>query len=535
MEWVYVVGLALVLLASVLLIRQLDRPAGDWARTVRSRLLMGIPWGTLVAVGFVLFVYLVIQDGRANVYDPVRIPFQAWSYRYPTGMFFAGFAHADYGHLIGNVTATLVLGTLAEAAFSHYPQRKGAVSFGRRLTNPYVRAFVIFPLGVIIVGLLTGIFALGPVIGFSGVVFAFAGLALVRYPLTTVIGILVIQAIRRLFNAIRRPTISAGIDAPAPAAPWWAEIAVQGHAIGLFIGVAIGLYLLHRRGIRPPAWRIWTAVFLFGIAQGLWAVYWFEGTDRFLLYQGIGVILVVILAMLITATLTSSSRELAFEFSHRQVAIGIFLICLVLLAVPAVMVNLVTTESGVAGEHAGIDVEDYRVIYGEEVTNRMVAVVDIDIAGLGEVRTSGVIVVSEQRDIWMTAISKQRLQSRGQGTVTLGGIGWREHVTAEWDAWKPVGNDSVYQVWLEGPDERVHAFAADAQRAEPIIANHTFDIFIDDAQFNVGVERDGDHVGTAAIPAHNETATIGEIDLRQEDGDLYAEHDGTVVRIASRD
>lgn len=534
MEWVYLVGLALVLIGSAILIYHFDRPRGEWGRVVRSRLLMGIPWGTLLAVGFVLFVYLVIQDGRTDIHNPVRIPFQAWSIRYPTGMFLAGFSHADYGHLISNVTATLVLGTLAEAAFSHYPQRKGSVSFGDRLTNPYLRAFVIFPLGVIIVGILTGVFALGPVIGFSGVVFALAGFALVRYPLTTVIGIFAIQALRRMFNAIRRPTLTAGIDAPAPSAPWWAEVAIQGHAIGLFIGVAIGLYLLHRRGIRPPAWRIWAAVFLFSIVQGLWAVYWFEGTDRFILFQGLGVILVVILATLITATVAGSSRPLAFEFSRRQVAIGVFLMCMVLLMVPALAVNFITTEAGVAQEHPGIDVEDYRVIYGEEVTNRMVAVVDVDIAGLGDVRTSGVIVVSEKRDIWMRAISKQRLQSRGDGTVTLGGIGWREEVTAEWDAWNPVQNDSVYQVWLEGPDERVHAFASEERRVGPVIADHNITIFIQNASFHVAVDRDGERIGSAPIPAENETVTIGDLDLHNDEGNLIAEYDGTSVRIARR-
>lgn len=535
MEWPYVVAVVVVLAASAALIWRLDRPSGAWGRHVRSRLLLGVPWGTLVSVGIVLFVYLVIQDGRTALYDPVRYPFQAWSYGYPTGWLFAGLAHSGYNHLVNNLTATLVLGSLAEFAFSHYPQRRGAISFGRRFDNPYVRAYVIFPLVVVGVGILTGLFSIGPVIGFSGVVFAFAGFALVRYPFTTVISVFAIQAVRRLFFATRRPLVTSGIDAPPPSPPWWAEVAIQAHALGLFIGVALGIYLLRRRDVDMPAWRIWTAVFLFGIIQSLWAVYWFEGTDRFLLFQGVGVVLVVLLAALVAAAVSSPERPLGLGLTARQVAIGLFAMGLILLAVPAVPVNLLTADPDIAQDHPGIEVADYRVIYGEEVTNRMVSIVDLDLAGLQEVRTSGVIVVSEERDIWVTAVSRQRLRSEGRASITIGGVAWRETVTAEWDAWNVVGNESVYQVWLEHGDERLHAFASSRQLAGPVVANHTITLFIEDATFYASVELDGEPVESVAVPAVNESVTVGAIELRNDDGDLVVRHDGTTVRVASRD
>ncbi|MFW6153087.1 MAG: rhomboid family intramembrane serine protease [Halobacteriota archaeon] len=535
MEWPYVVALIVVLAVSLGLVRRLDRPSGRWGRRVRSRLVLGIPWGTLVSVGLVLVVYLLVQDGRTNLYDPVRYPFQAWSYRYVTGWLFSGFAHSGYNHLVNNLTATLVLGSLAEFAFSHYPQRRGAISFGRWRDNPFVRAFAIFPLGVVGVGILTGLFSLGPVIGFSGVVFALAGFALVRFPLTTVLGVFAIQAVRRLFFATRRPLVTSGIDAPPPSPPWWAEVAIQAHALGLLIGIALGIYLLRRRDIDLPAWRIWTAVFLFGVVQSLWAVYWFEGTDRFLLLQGVGVILVVLLATLVAAVVASPDRPLGLGLTARQLATGLLVMNLVLIAVPAVPVNLLAADTDVAEAHPGIEVADYRVIYGENVTNRMVAVVDLDLGGLQEVRTSGVIVVSEERDIWVTAVSRQRLRSDGRTSVTIGGVGWRETVTAEWDAWNVVGNDSVYQVWLEHGDERTHAFASEARRSRPVVANHSVTLLIEDATFHAAIERDGERLETVPVPAVNESVTVGAIELHNEDGELVVHHDGTSVTVASRD
>jgi hypothetical protein len=85
------------------------------------------------------------------------------------------------------------------------------------------------------------------VIGFSGVVFAFAGVALVRYPLTTILALVAGRVLGILRAALQTPTLEAKAQ-PTFSTPWWAEVAIQGHALGLFVGVLLGVWLLRRRG-----------------------------------------------------------------------------------------------------------------------------------------------------------------------------------------------------------------------------------------------------------------------------------------------
>ncbi|MFB6352625.1 MAG: hypothetical protein ABEJ92_00915 [Halobacteriales archaeon] len=146
------VGLAVV--GSLAVVRWLDR-RHDWGPARRSRLLLGVPWGTLTTGLFVLAVYLFVQGGLHHWRAPLVIPYRSWSYLYPLGMVVAPFAHNGVGHLTGNLLGTVVLGTLAEYAWGHFPTGRGAQSFAGWRSNPYVRAFVLFPAGVVGIGLLT--------------------------------------------------------------------------------------------------------------------------------------------------------------------------------------------------------------------------------------------------------------------------------------------------------------------------------------------------------------------------------------------
>ncbi|PSQ18059.1 rhomboid family intramembrane serine protease, partial [Halobacteriales archaeon QS_8_69_73] len=180
------------------------RPGGRWGLVARRRLVLSVPWGTLLAATGIVGFYLVVQNGLANPRDPVVIPFRAWGYFYPMGMLTAAFAHGGLGHLVGNVTGTLVFGSVAEYAWSHFPRERGSSSFGSLRTNPLARIGA-WAVGVLGVGVITGLFALGPVVGFSGVVFAFVGFALVRYPLTTVVALAATSAVGLVYRALRRP------------------------------------------------------------------------------------------------------------------------------------------------------------------------------------------------------------------------------------------------------------------------------------------------------------------------------------------
>lgn len=533
MRAVYWVAIALALIGSGWLLARLDPTVARARDRMRERWLFGLPVGTLLSVTLVIAVYLFVQDGITDLDTPVRLPFQAWSYAYPTGWLTASFAHSDLGHLEGNLTAALVLGSIAEYGFGHYPTSRGAVSFGSRWSNPYARALVVVPGVVVLVGLFTALFSVGPVIGFSSVVFAFAGVALVRYPFTTVVAVLGYRALRRLVDVLRDPEVVAGISRPAPSQPWWSEIAVQGHAIGLLVGVLVGIALFRRRDALASPWRVWAATALFAVAQSLWAVYWFEGTDTYRLYQALGLVLVVVLAALVAAA-AAGNRPMGGSLGRRRVAVGVLALGLIALSMPAVPVNLVTTDPGPAAEHPGLEVADYRVIYAEDVTNELVAVVETDLFDLGEVRTSGVIVASERRDIWFRMVSADRLADRGYAWITLGGVGWRETVYADREGWSVVGNDSVYQVWLGHGDERIHGFASGPSRAEPVVADRTVTVAVEDAGFVATIARNGTPIDTVGLPQSNASVSTAGVTLTNEGGTVYLERDGTRVPVANR-
>jgi len=520
----------------------LDRPRGRWGVRLRSRFVAGVPWGTLVSVGLLLAVYLFVQGGWSRWNAPVTIPFRAWSYFYPLGVATAAFAHSGSGHLIGNLVGTLVLAPLAEYVWGHFPRERGVQTFTSPLTNPYVRAFVAFPAAVVAVGLFTTVFALGPVIGFSGVVFAFAGVALVRYPIATVVAVTAGNALRTLYGALRSPTVSASAG-PSYSSPWWADIAIQGHAIGLLAGILLGAWLVRvRDDDRPSAARVATGVALFGVAQSLWAVYWYRGGETYVLYRAAGLALVVSLAALVAATVAASDRPLLSAATHPnavravprwQVGATVLLLCTAALVGPAVPVNLTTaTSDELPSQSDPIQVRDYEVTYAENVPNGMVSVVDVEAFGeTTQVNTSGVIVRSRERGIWMTAVSKGRLDFSGAAVIRVGGVGWRETVRVERRGWSAVGGGTVYAVDLVYGDRNVTAYAAPPARAEPVVSGRNVSVETESGAFRLNVSS-ANRSATGPIPSKNETIAIGGLEFVNEDGRIYAINGTTRVRVA---
>ncbi|AXG10636.1 rhomboid family intramembrane serine protease [Haloplanus rubicundus] len=539
----------LALLSSVLValvaIALLDRPRGRWGRVLRARFVLGVPWGTLVSVVLILAVYLLVQGGWGHWYRPVTIPFRAWSYFYPLGMATAAFSHSGAGHLIGNLVGTLVLAPIAEYAWGHYPRKRGVQTFTSPLTNPYVRALVVFPAAVVGVGLFTALFAIGPVIGFSGVVFAFAGFALVRYPITTVVAVTAGNGLRTLYGALQQPTLSASAG-PSYSSPWWADIAIQGHAIGLLTGLLLGVWLARTRGDdRPSAARVAVGVALFGVAQSLWAVYWYRGGETYVLYRAAGVALVVALATLVAATVATSDRPLlptpddpkAVRAVPRwQVGATVLLLCTAALAGPAVPVNLTTTSSGdLPGGSDPIEVRGYEVTYAEDVPNGMVSVIDVEAFGeTTQVNTSGVIVRNRERGIWMTAVSKGRLDFDGERGVLVGGVGWRETVRVQRRGWNAIGGGTVYKVFLAYGDRNVTAYTSPPVRADPVVAGRNVTVEAAPEGFRLNVSL-GNRSATGPVPAVNETASIGGLEFANVEGRVYAINGATRVRVARQE
>lgn len=300
---------AVALVASVAVVGRLDRQTARIGDALRARLVMGVPWGTLVAMGVVLSVYLFVQDGITDWHDPVVLPYRAWSYFYPLGMLTGSFSHASESHLVGNLIGTVAAAPIAEYAWSHYPRKRGSGSFSSWDTNPLFRAFVIFPGVVIAVGLATTVLAVGPVIGFSGVVFAFAGFAIVRYPIATLLATTVVQsALFTIYRGIGSPILEVTARPNPPSTPSWATIAIQGHAIGMLAGFLLALWVFRRRETLPSPGRLWVALLLFGFAKSFWAIYWFRGGETYVLYRGLGVVVVAWLAIVLAVAAVGPER-----------------------------------------------------------------------------------------------------------------------------------------------------------------------------------------------------------------------------------
>ena len=518
----------------------LSRPGGRWGLLTRRRLVMGVPWGTLLATVGVVGFYLVVQDGLSSPYDPVVIPFRAWGYLYPTGMLTAAFAHSGFGHLLGNLVGTLVFGSLAEYAWSHFPRERGSSSFGSLSTNPFAR-IAAWTVGVFAVGVLTSLFALGPVVGFSGVVFAFVGFALVRFPLATVVGLALTGVVRLVFRALRSPEL-VRVARESFSRPWWSKVAVQGHALGLFVGVVACGALLYRREVRPSPARIWLAALLVAVDRGLWAVYVIEGSDRFRLFRALGTALVFLLAAIVAAGVTTSARDFvsSIDLSRREAAYGLLVSILFAVAVVAVPFNLFVVDDPRAGfeETDAVEVGDYTVFYAEGVENQYIPAVPIPGSNAtgDQLEASGVIVVSERRNIWWQEVSKSRLVAERTERVRLGGPTWTADVVAARNGWKVAGGPPAYHVQL-GPattEEHPVVYRSDVSRAEPRIAGRNLSVAPANGSFDVVVTRDNETLGRAAVPPPDNSTAVGGLTVRREGRNLYAERNGTRVRFARR-
>jgi membrane associated rhomboid family serine protease len=533
------VAIPVALLLSLLLVWRLDRPRGRWGQRLRSRFLLGVPWGTLVSVTFVLAVYLFVQDGWNHWYNPVTLPFSSWSYLYPVGWLVGPFAHVGPGHLIGNLTTTLAVAPLAEYFFSHFPTERGENPFFSWTNNPWVRAFVVFPAVVLLVGLATSLFSWGPIIGFSGVAFAFVGFALVRYPLLTVVAVSAQGVVRTVYHAMQNPVV-VGSASSSFGPPWWFGIAVQGHVLGLLLGVLLGVAVLYRRREQTDALRVWTGAVVLGISTTLWALWWYRGESSYVLYRGLGVVFVIALAALTTVAATADRRPIFGDVSRQQVGLLALLLPLGIMVGVALPVNATAVDAGggVPGGGPAVEVQGYTVTYAEGVRNQKVSVVDVSLFGeTTDVTTSGVIVTNPGREIWSQSVSKGRLAFTGRVGVTVGGVGWSEVVHVQRRGWSVLGGPTAYQVWLRGPDADgwTHAYASDPAVAGPTFANRTVAVVPQEGEFLLAVRRNNSTVGQVPIPAKGSNVTIDGIRFERREGNVFAVYDGTRIRVVTRE
>jgi membrane associated rhomboid family serine protease len=534
---VYEFALVCVVVLSFVIARRLG--GFKIGRHLRTRFVYGVPWGTVIVATFVLCVYLFVQDGLSHPAAPTVIPFRAWSYFYPTGILVSPFAHASQGHITGNLFGTFTVGVLAEYMWGHYPDDRGVDTLSSLRTNPSGRVFV-FVLGTLGTGLLTGIFSLGPTIGFSGVVFAYAGFALTRYPFGTTLVLLSGRILSLVYESLRNPVLTRA-GHPSFVTPWWSGIALQGHALGLFVGVLLGTYIVRRRNIRPDGFRLWAGILLFAVFESLWAVYVPLGGARFRLFKAVGAILVFLLAALLASAVRSTDRQITFGFidrfdiEYRTASLSLTVIVLLVIASMAVPYNLFTVSGGSPGitEENSVQVRDYTIAYAEEIPNQYISQIQISVFDeTTSVSASGIIVVNDQREIWWQEVSKSRLAFDRRVAIRVGGIGWRETVIAKRTTWKVVGNHSVYTVHLEHDDTRDLVFTSHPSRAQLTIADRNVTV-IPGETFSLRVTRNGTTLGQATIPEPEESVSVGGITFVRMKNKVYATTNQTRVRVAT--
>jgi hypothetical protein len=312
------------------------------------------------------------------------------------------------------------------------------------------------------------------------------------------------------------------------------------------VGVLLGVWVARRQSAeRPSAARVAAGVLLFGVAQSLWAVYWYRGGETYILYRAAGFALVILLATLVAGTVAASARPLVSTpddpdavraVPRWRIGATVLLFCTAALAGPAVPVNLMTTQSGdLPGEAEPITVRGYEVTYAENVPNGMVSVVDVEAFGeTTQVNTSGVIVRNRERGIWMTAVSKGRLDFTGTTNVRLGGVGWRDSVRVQRTGWNAIGGGTVYRVRLIHGERNVTAFTSSPVQADPVVAGRNVSVETASEGFRLNVSF-GNRSAVAPMPAVNETASVGGLEFANVDGRVYAINGATRVRVAKRE
>ena len=526
----------LVLLAAVVVSvyvlrgRGSDRPLAP----LRERFVLGVPWGTVATVLGVLGVYFLLQGG-GQTGGPVVVGFRSWSFSYPFGMLTAAFAHASESHVTGNLMGTVVFAPIAEYAWSHYPTRRGSHSFGGWRSNPFVR-IGLFVLGVFLVGLATSLFTPGALIGFSGVVFAFGGIAVVTRPLTAIFALVAGRVVSLSYRAFMNPVVIAR-GRTQYITPGWADIAIQGHALGFLIGVLVGLALVRSRDAWPGTRRVYAATIVYVVSKSLYAFYWYLTSTEYVLFRGLGTAAMFLLAAVVAVALTQSDRTLVgrVDLSRRELAVGILLCVILAIAVVAIPYNLVSVDAGPESDD-GVQIRDYTVTYAERVPNQYIAGVQIPLVGDSlTVNTSGVIVTSERRNAWEAVVPAGRLASRGAVRVVVGGAGWRETVVVSRSGWSVVNGGSTYKVFIGRPDGGAkQVFTADPVRVPATLNGSRVEIAPAEDGYRLAVRQNNTTVATGTLPQSDSEVTIGGIGFVRNGRNLNATVGNTELKIATR-
>ncbi len=533
LEQVSLILLVLSLIFSYLIVTRLDSSISPVA-TLRGRFVLGVPWGTVLIVLGVYLIYYVIQ-GASEPGGPNVVGFRSWSLWYPESILLSWFSHASRSHLTGNLLGTVIFGTIVEYTWSHYPVQRGQQSFSSMTTNPFARIGA-FVLGVFIVGTAGAALVPGAMIGFSGVVFAFAGFAIVVRPLLAAGGMLGLQALSLVYNGLRSPIGIAEADTQF-VTPSWADTALQGHLYGLLVGVLLAVLFLQYRPLTPKLRYIWFAALVFAVSRSMWAIFWFLSATEFILFRGIGAAAVLVLASLIALAALQSDRPVLrrrIDVPLRSVGISVLVVIVVLIAFAGVPYNLVGVSPGEEVDD-GIEIDGYTVTYAENVEDQYISI-DIPVIGdLLSVDASGVIVASDDRNVWALDTPRDELALEGQSVTVVGDTTWREVVIMNHTQWEVVGGNTTYKVFgqhWQVMDEQRLLYEAEPAEADVTLNGTRFGISPAEDFYEIVTLRDNETVHSERIPSHNQTVELAGVTFERNGTQLIAVHERTEIRIA---
>ncbi|MGK2229859.1 MAG: membrane associated rhomboid family serine protease [Methanobacteriota archaeon] len=483
------------------------------ARRARERFVAGLPLGTFVIVSVNVVFFVFAQ--RAYTGDVLTVPYLSWSYVYPTGFLTGPVGHAGVPHIVGNLTATVVFAPVVEYVVGHKIDLSG-----ERALHPLVRALVGVPLAWYGVGVFVSFFSWGPSIGFSGVVYFFFGFAVVFYPVVSVGLLVVTDAFRTLLGALRRP-VTASTAGESYITPSWANIALDGHVLGLLVGVGVAVLVARRRGANLDAYRVGTAVFVLGLAQGLYAVWTVDGST-YVLYRAFGVAFVALLAVLVAyfVEIESSSppfTQLDSFAPRRTVSVSTLLVPIVVICVIGLVTGLGTVST--VDDVDTVEVDGYSVWYGEDVENeRVVSVPFIDAAPVN-FTVSGVIVTNEDRGIWYRAASKGRLRTDPSRSFLVGGLGWYDEVTVERVGLESSTGNTSYSVLVTTRNETRAVYDSPPAPTATTVDGWGVNLTVDGGERAVRMRR-GDR--TRTVPLRNTSFTVEGVTFTTRDGRILA-------------
>lgn len=533
-EWGSTALLVLALLISYVVVFRIGDGDSPTAR-LRERFVLGVPWGTLVVCLGLYAIFHVLQ-GAGEPGGPNVVGFRSWSLWYPQSLLVSAFAHASNGHLTGNLLGTVAFAPIVEYAWGHFPTGRGQQTFSSWRTNPFAR-IGLFVVGTVVAGLLGALLVPGAVIGFSGVVFAYAGFAIISRPLYAAVAMLGLDVLDLVYDALTSP-LSIAEGRTRFVSPWWADTALQGHLFGMVVGVLLAVLLFRYRNRSPKVRYIWFAAAVFAASRSMWAIFWYLGASEYLLFRGVGAASVLVLASIVTLAALSSDLSVfpkRVGVPVRSVALSVLVGLVVLVALVGVPYNLVGVTPGEEVD-GGINVDGYTVTYAENVENEYAAI-DIPVVGeLLSVEMSGVIVTSDRRNVWAMDTPKPKLAFEGNSVVVVGDTTWRELVIIDHTQWQTRGGNTTYKVagqhWGEMDNPRL-LYEAESAQVEPTINGTRVSIVPADDFYDVVVSRHNETLGRAKIPPHNQTVSIANITFEREKSTLIATHERTEIPIAT--